>query len=504
MGKKTNEKITSLDQKSYSIITEIEEKYPVYDLEFKDKSKVWNPLRIYLYFYIIESDLRKKELFYKKIINMFIEGLKPIKIPKNHNQICAFSSGRNRRQRNDTYYDIMMDPISELIEQQITIFEWPGPDGKHRSYDKPIFSKHLTKINLSLYTKEFWTILLKRIKSKNKLELSSNTLFIKILTHYANETKTDPNKLIKDTTNYLILIPILKTFFREFIKKITPKIVIMVGAHSGFNMALIQACKEQKIPTIELQHGLITKYHAAYIKTKQTSNYDYRPDFIFTYGTYFTEMMKKSNAFPSNQIITIGYPYLNKIKKIPPTTSTNLQNHLNTYNKNILITSQWNIADEIITFTTSLSDKLQKSNKNIGILFKPHPSDWRDYPSIINKSNIYIAGKYDDTYELFKISDIHSTVYSTSGLEALTFSKPNIFIDIGKTSISDIFDIIDNNTCFQVKTVKTYITILNQILDEYKRISNDAFQKSIQYFNPETEIILKKTLLKLQQNKTNS
>ena len=77
-----NKKKISLDQKSYNIITEIEEKYPVYNLEFKDGSKVWNPLRIYLYFYIIESDLRKKELFYKKIYNMFKEGLKPIHIPK--------------------------------------------------------------------------------------------------------------------------------------------------------------------------------------------------------------------------------------------------------------------------------------------------------------------------------------------------------------------------------------------------------------------------------------
>jgi CDP-glycerol:poly(glycerophosphate) glycerophosphotransferase len=489
--KKTKEKTTNLDYKSFSAITEIEEKYPVYDLEFKDGSKIWNPLRIYLYFYILEAELRNKDIFYKKIFNMLLEGIKPIHIPKKHYTICAFSSGRNRRLRENHYYDIMMDPIHEAIDKPMLICEWPGPNGKHRTYDKPLFSKDMTKIQLSIYQKAFWKLLFQRIAPNINPTQSSKELFYNILTHYATKTSSDVNQLITDAEKYIAILPTMKQFFNTFLQQITPSIVLLVGGHSGFNMALIQACKEQQIPTVELQHGLITRYHAAYIKQKKTSNYDYRPDYLFTYGDYFTNLIQQNHAFPAKNVITVGYPYLNKVKKVPPVISEDLQNHLKKYKKNIIITSQWNIAEEILTFTLSLATLLQKSKIKIGIIFKPHPSDWRDYIAHISHSNIYIANKYEDTYDLFKVSDIHSTVYSTSGLEALAFAKPNIFIDIGKISISNIFDIVDNKTCYIVYKPEQYLKLVEYLIKNYNKISKEALRKSHKYFYPDSEKNLK-------------
>jgi len=497
--KKQSEKNTSHDFLSYSVITEIEEKYPVYDLEFKDGSKIWNPLRIYLYFYILEAELRNKDIFYKKIFNMFLEGVKPIHLQKNHYDLCAFSSGRNRRLRKNKYYDIMIDPIHETLDSSMLICEWPGPNGKHRTYEKPVFSKDMKKIHVSIYQKAFWKLVLHRISQNNTLSVSSKELFHNILSYYATKTSSDKNKLIINTEKYLAMIPTIKQFLHIFLSKITPSIVLMVGGHSGFNMALIQACKEKQIPTIELQHGLITKYHAAYIKQKKSAYFDYRPDYFFTYGKYFTNMIKKHYGFPKNNVITIGYPYLNKIKKIPPVLPKYLENHLKKYKINILITSQWNIADEILSLTKSIAKLLIQSEKPIGIIFKPHPSDWRDYKKLINQSNIYPADKYEDTYNLFKITKIHTTVYSTSGLEALAFGEPNIFIDIGRTSITDIFDIIDNVTCYQVNTSKQYLQTLEKILKTYDTISAKALEKSKQYFHPETRKSFTRTIKNIQQ-----
>jgi len=488
--KKTKEKTTNLDYKSFSAITEIEEKYPVYDLEFKDGTKIWNPLRIYLYFYILEAELRNKDIFYKKIFNMLLEGIKPIHIPKKHYTICAFSSGRNRRLRENHYYDIMMDPINEAIDKPMLICEWPGPNGKHRIYDKPLFSKDMTKIQLSIYQKAFWKLLFQRIAPNINPTQSSKELFYNILTHYATKTSSDVNQLITDVEKYIAILPTMKQFFNTFLQQITPSIVLLVGGHSGFNMALIQACKEQQIPTVELQHGLITRYHAAYIKQKKTSNYDYRPDYLFTYGDYFTNLIQQNHAFPAKNVITVGYPYLNKMKKKPPIIPQPIHNHIKAYEKNILITSQWNIAEEVLLFVKRVSSLLQKSNNQIGIIFKPHPSDWREYNSIINQDNICIARKYDDVYELFKVSDVHSTVYSTSALEALSFSMPNLFIDVGKRSVSDIFDIVDNKSSFIVNDTNEYLLILDKIFKNYKKISEKASQKAICYFQPNPEQFL--------------
>lgn len=491
--KNLSKKNTSLDYLSYSVITEIEEKYPVYDLEFKDGSKIWNPLRIYLYFYILETELRSKDIFYKKIFNMFLEGLKPVKIPNKTYTFCAFTSGRNRRYKFNKYYDIMMDPIQELINKPMFICEWPGPDGKHRKYDKDIFSDHASKVHISIYDKAFWQIFFNRINIKS-LYFTSENIYTDILEYYAKHANVDFGRLISDSYNYLSSIPVMKEYFHAFLEKIQPSIVFMVGGHSGFNMALIQACKEQEIKTIELQHGLITKYHAAYMKDKKSTYYDYRPDYIFTYGSYFTEMIQNKYAFPKSHVRTIGYPYLNRVKKIPPKISINVQQHLKNYKNNILITSQWNIADEITSFTNALAANLEKRQKKTGIIFKPHPSDWRNYKTQISKSNICIVSKFEDTYDLFKISDIHSTIYSTSGFEALSFSKPNIFIDIGKTSMSDLSNIIDNETCYEIKNIEEYINVLNHIMKNIKSISRKAYEKSIQYFYPDSENILNRNI----------
>jgi hypothetical protein len=67
---------------------------------------------------------------------------------------------------------------------------------------------------------------------------------------------------------------------------------------------------------------------------------------------------------------------------------------------------------------------------DIGILFKPHPYDNNDYSDMKTNKHIILIDKYEDTYKLFPSADIHSTVYSTSGLEAIAFGIPNIFIDI--------------------------------------------------------------------------
>jgi CDP-glycerol glycerophosphotransferase (TagB/SpsB family) len=120
---------------------------------------------------------------------------------------------------------------------------------------------------------------------------------------------------------------------------------------------------------------------------------------------------------------------------------------------------------------------------NIGIIIKPHPRDQTEYKDMIEYENIFLAGKYDDIYEIFKIADIHSTVYSTSSLEALAFGKPNIFINVG-INIASIFDIIDEKSCFMVSKPDQYIEILKNILKNYENAKENAIRQSKKFFKP--------------------
>ena len=97
--------------------------------------------------------------------------------------------------------------------------------------------------------------------------------------------------------------------------------------------------------------------------------------------------------------------------------------------------------------------------------------------------NIFIASKYDDIYEILKIVDIHATAYSTSGLEALSFGKPNIFINVG-ININDLLDVIDEKTSFIISEPQQFVKKMEHILSDYESVSKNALKISKEYFKP--------------------
>ncbi len=122
---------------------------------------------------------------------------------------------------------------------------------------------------------------------------------------------------------------------------------------------------------------------------------------------------------------------------------------------------------------------------NIGIVYKPHPRDWRTYTDMRKYGNIFLTNKYDDPYEILKVVDIHSTVYSTTAIEALAFGKPNIFIElVGKTSIREIIDIVDNRTSFMTVSPPQFIETLEYIISNYESVSRAALKTSEAFFKP--------------------
>lgn len=90
---------------------------------------------------------------------------------------------------------------------------------------------------------------------------------------------------------------------------------MLVNAYDYKKMALISAAKKLKIPTVELQHGIIYKSHLAYIYPKVLSR-ELFPDYLLTYGEHFSKLVRKySSAFKDEHVIAVGFPYLESISK---------------------------------------------------------------------------------------------------------------------------------------------------------------------------------------------
>jgi CDP-glycerol glycerophosphotransferase (TagB/SpsB family) len=117
---------------------------------------------------------------------------------------------------------------------------------------------------------------------------------------------------------------------------------------------------------------------------------------------------------------------------------------------------------------------------DVGILFKPHPYDKNDYSDFQHDDNIILIDKYEDTFKLFAIADIHSTVYSTSGLEAMAFAVPNIFVDIYHL-------LHDIDTLYIVATPTEFVSSIQTILTTYDASSKETKAVADLFFTPSSQ-----------------
>jgi len=477
----------------FNLICQIEQQFPVNSLESVDGTKIWNLLRVLIYFYFQKkTNIKKKNFFLKKMIYMLWESIKPLHLPKKQIEFCGFSGTESRKLVGNFFYDIYMDPLYEILGDDYYVFEWTTPSGYRRNYEKNIYSKNYVPMHIPLFSKASFRLLLYKVIKKSLYRLKSDNCLKEIISFVCCRTSLSDKEFSKYIYDSLEVFFVLKEFFYHILKKMCPKIIFLRCGYGRFHMALSQACRELNIPSIELQHGIITKYHVGYVKHTFSDNRDCVPDYILTYGDVFTKIIKGGSLFDSKKVISIGFPYIDRVKKYPPQVSRDLLNFISKFSIILLVTSQWIVAKEIKNFYQKLL-KFQNHDLKIGIIFKPHPRDWRDYSDIKKYNNVFLADKYGDIYEFLKIIDIHSTVSSTSGIEALVYGKPNIYVDVG-TSVQDIFDVIDEKSSFLVNSSHQFMEKLKYIISNYESVSKEAEKKSILYFKPNALKNMKKFL----------
>lgn len=470
----------------FDLITELEKKLPVDSIELSDGTELWNLIRVLLYFYPLKKDAdnREEKTSSKSLFYLLKEGLSPLSVSNKKIEICGFSGTESRKFRNEKFYDIYMDPLYDVLGDDFYVFEWTTPKGYRRKYREGIYSKNYVAMHIPLFSKTFFDLAMYKLLRKRKFSIEHEKTLQDIITFFSEKTATDKNDLRRTIYDSVAVFFHMKEFFIKLLRKISPKAVLIRCGYGRFHMALSQACRKLNIPSIELQHGIITKYHAGYVKSTSSENRDCVPEYILTYGDAFTDIIRKGSLFEKEKVVTVGFPYMEEVKKSPPTIDDKLNDFASKFITTILVTSQWTVAEELKEFIIGVSKELKNRNKDVGIVFKPHPRDWRDYSDMEKIENMFIANKYDDIYEMLKVADIHSTAYSTSGLESLAFGKPNIFIDVGKTTIEEIINIIDNKTSFLISSTQEYAAKMEYIILHYKSLSKEAVKKSESFFKP--------------------
>lgn len=457
-------------------ITNIEKKYQVDTIELQDGTKIWNLIRILLCYYPQRKDMiaNESKANIKKIFFIFKENCRSLGTKNKKIDICGFSDVQSRKPFNNTFYDACMDPLYDVLDN-FYVFEWPTATGLRNERNK-IYSKNYVQMPIPI------TLLIHKILRKRQV-IKSGDLLNQIIEAFSKDLDLNEDELVKHIYDSINIFIFLKKYFVKLLREIKPKAVIISCGYGRFHMALAQACKKLAIPTIEIQHGLITKYHVGYVKASKSTNRDCVPDYILTWGDKFSEIIEKGALFEKDNIVSMGFPFLEKIKNTPPAVQNELKIFADSFSTVVLITGQMIVADELEPFVLDLANHI---DKNVGIVFKPHPRDDRQYNSLKPCNNVFLVNKKENLYEILKVVDIHSTVYSTGSIDALSFGIPNIFIyfENKRIDMSKLIDIVDNKTAFTINNPKQFIERINYIKNNYSTISEEVKEISKKFFEP--------------------
>lgn len=482
------------DQTAYTLIERIEREYPTDTLRLSDGTRIWNLLRIFLYshFQKLNQEATRRKFgkdTIRSVFSLINESLTPLSLPE-HITVCGFSSSESRKLLNDTYYDIYLDPFYDILGDRLAVFEWPETSGYRRKYDRPVYSRHHVPMHIPLWSPTSWGLLFHKVTGRKNFTVESEDVLRQIIRYVGTSASVDTSKLSRDINDFITVFVFIKNFLSTILKKIQPRAVLIRCGYGRFPMALSQACRELKIPAIELQHGLITAYLPAYRKATPTTNKDCIPEYLLAQGDIYAEMVRNGNLFDKDKVFSTGYPYLQHTLQEKKCTSARKET-FSPFLQNILFTSQWIVASEIHDFIVSVADQLEQQHRNIGILFKPHPYDTNDYSQLKKHKHIILIDKYEDTFTLFSVADIHSTVYSTSGLEAMAFGTPNIFVDL--YNLAD-----DTTTPYLVRSPTQFVSSVTAILANYQDAVVETKAVADLFFTPSPTQHLTKFFTDLQ------
>jgi hypothetical protein len=257
----------------------------------------------------------------------------------------------------------------------------------------------------------------------------------------------------------------------QLLQRIKPKLLLIVNSLG--KETLIEASKILKIPTAELQHGVMNKYHPTYSFPGERRRYTF-PDYLLVWGDYW-----KGSAdypIPSDHVISVGFPYIEQELRKWKSVKKKSQ---------ILFISQGFVGEKISKLALALS---QRIGSEYNIAYKMHPAEsdiWKVmYPWLVNSKVDIIDDKETNLHMLFAESIAQVGVGSTALYEGLVHGLDTYVLDIDGAEYFD--DLAQKGIVQMISSVDSFLRHFeqreerNQIETEYFFVKNSA-EKIVQF-----------------------
>lgn len=434
--------------------------------------------------HVTNKEININKLFFvlRSLKNFFFKNplfSKPVKI-------VFFGHPRRKFLEDKKWWDIYCDPIIEKLKKEDYLYLEPPYLLNHLRPAKTENLRYLDFINLqSTILRKFGLVKI-RLSKQEKIFIEK---FQEKIEEYFNINISLKNIIFKD----LLVRKSRINIYRKLLKQLSPEIVILLVSYG--QETIIEICKELGIKTIELQHGVISKYDVGYSFPGEKRKKRTFPDYLLTFGDFW----KNGINFPikKDHIFSIGYPYLEKKSN----------KYSNTIKKNqILFISQRTIGKELSKFAIGVSEhKMIDYN----VIYKLHPREYnywkKEYPWLSEGNDEgkikVIESDTPSLYELMAESKIQVGVYSTAIYEGLNFGLKTYLLDgfgieymdfllvsayAKKVSTSNEFvekikkdkikREIETEYFFRKESIENFFTVLESIITKNKMRKKQKFQ----------------------------
>jgi len=287
--------------------------------------------------------------------------------------------------------------------------------------------------------------------------------------------------------------------------------------HSS-GLPFIIASKLESIPTVGIQHGLITSSHPSYAYAKdEITDVSKRspfncpiPDKTVVFGQYYKDCLTLDSAYPLNSVAVTGQQrtdVLTNKNQIYYREKMLKRLGIESGKKIILFISQPHqdkqlrkkVGEAVLEAVKLLPDiflivklhpyetkekLIYRFAKKLGIYLGPAESDWLSgsselYEEIagILKVRNYLVVKDIDLYSLLNACDIVILISSTVALESSLFNKPVISLNFGEV---DITSQVNRTVGMRVSDLKELVKVIRNVLEDSKtKRKTERISKSI-------------------------
>jgi len=321
--------------------------------------------------------------------------------------LMFYGKGRRKQLTDGLWWDIYIDPVVTDIDRSCVCLERPY-EVSHRG---PTKTEDLRYTDLILYS---GTILEKLGLSTVSLSESDKQMLDRVEREIQSRFGVDvplATLVTTDLARRRVRLPL----YRRIIRRVDPDVAFLTSAYNG-RETFVEACQSLDVPVVELQHGVISKYHMGYSFPYENKNVF--PDYFFSFGEYWVNAVDL--PIPNERVIHVGFPYLER--------RSAEYDHVESKNQVVFI-SQPPVGGPLSQFALKLA---RTPEFDADIIYKLHPKEFdaweQEYPDLV-ESPVRVVTDDPPLYQLLAESCSQVGVYSTALYEGLRFGLETYVLD---------------------------------------------------------------------------